>query len=78
MPDLDDPQFVRVATTLTRGTYRSGRELQLAPHLFVGPVDKLRSAVMESLEAGLAAHHGKDLVNSVKGEDDRLAEVLRW
>jgi 5-methyltetrahydrofolate--homocysteine methyltransferase len=34
------------------------------------------SSVIEALEAGLAAYEGKALVNSVTGEDDRLAEIL--
>jgi 5-methyltetrahydrofolate--homocysteine methyltransferase len=34
------------------------------------------SSVIEALEAGLAAYQGKALVNSVTGEDDRLAEIL--
>ncbi|GGM66691.1 methyltetrahydrofolate--corrinoid methyltransferase [Thermopolyspora flexuosa] len=36
----------------------------------------LDSSVVEALEAGLAVYRGKALVNSVTGEDDRLAEVL--
>jgi len=34
------------------------------------------SSVVEALEAGLAVYQGKALVNSVTGEDDRLAEIL--
>jgi 5-methyltetrahydrofolate--homocysteine methyltransferase len=34
------------------------------------------SSVIEALEAGLAVYEGKALVNSVTGEDDRLAEIL--
>jgi 5-methyltetrahydrofolate--homocysteine methyltransferase len=34
------------------------------------------SSVVEALEAGLAVYRGKALVNSVTGEDDRLAEIL--
>lgn len=34
------------------------------------------SSVVEALDAGLAAYEGKALVNSVTGEDDRLAEIL--
>jgi 5-methyltetrahydrofolate--homocysteine methyltransferase len=34
------------------------------------------SSVVEALDAGLAAYQGKALVNSVTGEDDRLAEIL--
>jgi 5-methyltetrahydrofolate--homocysteine methyltransferase len=34
------------------------------------------SSVIEALEAGLEAYDGKALVNSVTGEDDRLAEIL--
>jgi 5-methyltetrahydrofolate--homocysteine methyltransferase len=34
------------------------------------------SSVVEALDAGLAAYQGKALVNSVTGEDDRLATVL--
>ena len=34
------------------------------------------SSVVEALEAGLAAYEGKALVNSVTGEDERMAEIL--
>jgi 5-methyltetrahydrofolate--homocysteine methyltransferase len=34
------------------------------------------SSVIEALEAGLAAYHGKALVNSVTGEDTRLEAIL--
>jgi 5-methyltetrahydrofolate--homocysteine methyltransferase len=34
------------------------------------------SSVVEALDAGLAAYQGKALVNSVTGEDERLAEIL--
>jgi 5-methyltetrahydrofolate--homocysteine methyltransferase len=34
------------------------------------------SSVVEALDAGLEAYEGKALVNSVTGEDDRLAEIL--
>ena len=34
------------------------------------------SSVVEALEAGLAAYHGRALVNSVTAEDERLAAVL--
>jgi 5-methyltetrahydrofolate--homocysteine methyltransferase len=34
------------------------------------------SSVVEALDAGLAAYEGKALVNSVTGEDDRLAVIL--
>jgi 5-methyltetrahydrofolate--homocysteine methyltransferase len=34
------------------------------------------SSMIEALEAGLNAYRGKALVNSVTGEDDRLAEIL--
>jgi methylenetetrahydrofolate reductase (NADPH) len=37
--DLDGPQLLRVAATLARGTYLSGRKLDPAPHLFVGAVE---------------------------------------
>jgi methylenetetrahydrofolate reductase (NADH) len=37
--DLDGPQLVRVATTLSRGRYLSGRPLDPAPVLFVGAVE---------------------------------------
>src|SRR4029079_6858898 len=33
-------------------------------------------SVLEALEAGLEAYEGRALVNSVTGEDDRLAEIL--
>jgi 5-methyltetrahydrofolate--homocysteine methyltransferase len=34
------------------------------------------SSIIEVLEAGLAAYHGKALVNSVTAEDERLAAIL--
>jgi 5-methyltetrahydrofolate--homocysteine methyltransferase len=34
------------------------------------------SSIMAALEAGLAAYHGKPLVNSVTGEEERLERVL--
>jgi 5-methyltetrahydrofolate--homocysteine methyltransferase len=34
------------------------------------------SSIVEALDAGLSAYQGKALVNSVTGEDDRLAEIL--
>jgi 5-methyltetrahydrofolate--homocysteine methyltransferase len=34
------------------------------------------SSVIEALEAGLSAYQGKALVNSVTGEDERLAAIL--
>ena len=34
------------------------------------------SSVVEALEAGLAAYHGRALVNSVTAEDERLAAIL--
>jgi 5-methyltetrahydrofolate--homocysteine methyltransferase len=34
------------------------------------------SSVVEALEAGLEVYQGKALVNSVTGEDERLAEIL--
>jgi methylenetetrahydrofolate reductase (NADPH) len=37
--DLDGPQLVSVATTLSRGRYLSGRALEPAPALFVGAVE---------------------------------------
>ncbi len=37
--DLDGPQLIRVASTLARGEYLSGRKLDPAPHLFVGAVE---------------------------------------
>ena len=37
--DLDGPQLIRVASTLARGEYLSGRKLEPAPHLFVGAVE---------------------------------------
>ncbi len=37
--DLDGPQLVRVATSLSQGRYLSGRKLEPAPSLFVGAVE---------------------------------------
>jgi len=34
------------------------------------------SSIVEALEAGLSAYHGKALVNSVTGEEERLERVL--
>jgi methylenetetrahydrofolate reductase (NADPH) len=37
--DLDSPQLITLARTLTHGRYLSGRRLEPAPHLFVGAVE---------------------------------------
>ena len=37
--DLDGPQLIRLATTICRGEYMSGRKIDPAPHLFVGAVE---------------------------------------
>ena len=37
--DLDGPQLIRVAHTLARGRYMSGRKLEPAPDLFIGAVE---------------------------------------
>ena len=37
--DLDGPQLIRVASTLARGEYLSGRKIDPAPHLFIGAVE---------------------------------------
>ena len=37
--DLDGPQLVRLATTVARGEYLSGRRIEPAPRLFVGAVE---------------------------------------
>ena len=37
--DLDGPQLVRLATTIGRVEYMSGRKIEPAPHLFVGAVE---------------------------------------
>ena len=37
--DLDGPQLIRLATTISRGEYMSGRKIDPAPHLFVGAVE---------------------------------------
>ena len=37
--DLDGPQLVRLATSIGRGEYMSGRKIEPAPHLFVGAVE---------------------------------------
>ena len=37
--DIDGPQLVRLATTIGRGEYMSGRKIEPAPHLFVGAVE---------------------------------------
>jgi methylenetetrahydrofolate reductase (NADPH) len=37
--DIDGPQLVRLATTIGRGEYMSGRKIDPAPHLFVGAVE---------------------------------------
>ena len=34
------------------------------------------SSIIEALEAGLEVYNGKALVNSITGEDDRMAEIL--
>lgn len=45
--DLDGPQLVRVATTMGRGTYLSGRKLDPAPDLFVGAVENAAAPPVE-------------------------------
>jgi methylenetetrahydrofolate reductase (NADPH) len=37
--DLDSPQLIALARTLTHGRYLSGRRLDPAPHLFIGAVE---------------------------------------
>jgi len=37
--DIDGPQLVRLANTIGRGEYMSGRKIDPAPHLFVGAVE---------------------------------------
>lgn len=37
--DLDSPELITLARTLTRGKYLSGRPLQPAPHFFIGAVE---------------------------------------
>jgi len=37
--DLDGPQLVRVAATIGRGSYLSGRTIEPAPHLYIGAVE---------------------------------------
>jgi methylenetetrahydrofolate reductase (NADPH) len=37
--DIDGPQLIRLATTISRGEYMSGRKIDPAPHLFVGAVE---------------------------------------
>ncbi len=37
--DLDGPQLIRLATTISRGEYMSGRKIDPVPHLFVGAVE---------------------------------------
>lgn len=58
--DLDGPQLVRVATTMARGSYLSGRKLEPAPSLFVGavenpaapPVDYRAERLLKKIRAG--------------------------
>ncbi|HXA62277.1 MAG TPA: methylenetetrahydrofolate reductase [Streptosporangiaceae bacterium] len=37
--DLDGPQLIKVAGTIARGTYLSGRTIDLPPRLFIGAVE---------------------------------------
>jgi 5-methyltetrahydrofolate--homocysteine methyltransferase len=52
-----------------------GRAVKLVQELTDLPIC-IDSSVVEALEAGLAAYEGKALVNSVTGEDERLASIL--
>jgi 5-methyltetrahydrofolate--homocysteine methyltransferase len=51
------------------------RTIQLVQSLTDLPLS-IDSSIVEALEAGLAVYHGKPLVNSVTGEDERLERVL--
>ena len=49
--------------------------IQLVQSLTDAPLS-IDSSIVAALEAGLAVYHGKALVNSVTGEEDRLEQVL--
>jgi 5-methyltetrahydrofolate--homocysteine methyltransferase len=49
--------------------------IQLVQSLTDVPLS-IDSSIVEALEAGLAVYHGKALVNSVTGEEERLERVL--
>ena len=51
------------------------RTIQLVQSLVDVPLS-IDSSIVEALEAGLAVYHGKPLVNSVTGEEERLERVL--
>ena len=51
------------------------RTIQLVQGLTDLPLS-IDSSIVEALEAGLAVYHGKPLVNSVTGEEERLERVL--
>ena len=51
------------------------RTIQLVQSLTDLPLS-IDSSIVEALEAGLAVYHGKALVNSVTGEEERLERVL--
>ena len=51
------------------------RTIQLVQALVDVPL-VIDSSIVEALEAGLAVYHGKALVNSVTGEEERLERIL--
>jgi methylenetetrahydrofolate reductase (NADPH) len=53
--DLDGPQLVRLATTIGRGEYMSGRKIEPAPHLFVGAVENPSAPPFEKFCQGVVA-----------------------
>ena len=56
--DLDGPQLVRVATTMTQGRYLSGRKLEPAPRMFIGAVESPGSPPLHHrVERGVKKWH---------------------
>jgi 5-methyltetrahydrofolate--homocysteine methyltransferase len=62
VPLTDEPELLAKAITMVQGL----TDLPIC----------IDSSVVEALEAGLAAYHGRALVNSVTAEDDRMELIL--
>ncbi|MGH3510130.1 MAG: dihydropteroate synthase [Nocardioidaceae bacterium] len=62
VPLTDEPELLSKAIALVQGL----TDLPIC----------IDSSVVEALEAGLAAYHGRALVNSITAEDDRMAAIL--
>ncbi len=78
--DLDGPQLIRVASTLARGEYLSGRKLDPAPHLFIGAVENPSAPPFEyriQRVAKKVAAGAKFLQLQISYHPDRLEKFCR-